>query len=81
MIWGELPICAALLALGAVETWILARPAEVAEHTSMIVKPLARPGRQRYLRVNRDQASAQLRVHLPTDHCDLQAGIRSTDDQ
>jgi hypothetical protein len=26
--WGELPICAAWLALGAVMTWILARPPE-----------------------------------------------------
>lgn len=26
--WGELPICAAWLALGAIVTWILARPAK-----------------------------------------------------
>ncbi len=28
VIWGELPLCAAFLALGAVVTWILARPAQ-----------------------------------------------------
>jgi hypothetical protein len=26
--WGELPLCAAFLALGAVVTWTLARPAQ-----------------------------------------------------
>jgi len=44
--WGELAVCAAWLALGAVMTWILAAPGPPrARRVEQCLKPVDRPGR------------------------------------